>query len=394
MLSLGLALVAARARADDPTAPPSAVTRLEAAGQFDDAATALLVHARAPGVAPTTVREWVDRAVSHRLALGDMAGTTEALDTLAAADPSQVRVATRQLELGEVLARAHRWAECVVLHRRWLQRYGRRVDAALRARAGVALGDAWYAVGLHGYALGAWQEVRSVRPPPAITLANALGAERRAERTRETFARTLPGRDALAASLTTVQPRATPDTLAYWQARAVLAQLQHHFAAIPTPPTVPLHDTSDQAFSQGHLYPTTALIRFWIGACDDSIGPWLDDRLMASTPAYPHIASLLARCHLQAYKQLYELAMDRMTHESIREQAAGRDPTLVFSSHHGDRYRPSTLETVYYADLCLHTARRLRVPEAIPSCASIAHALVPGQEPGYHELFPTYLSGP
>lgn len=90
-LSLGLALVAARARADDPTASPSAVTRLEAAGQFDDAATALLAHARAPGVAPTTVREWVDRAVSYRLALGDIAGTTEALDTLAAADPSLVR---------------------------------------------------------------------------------------------------------------------------------------------------------------------------------------------------------------------------------------------------------------------------------------------------------------
>jgi hypothetical protein len=161
---LALVAWASVARADDAPSPDD-VRPLEAAGRFDEAAALLEQRATVPDVAPDVARAWLDRALNYRLALDDTEAATRILRALAAVAPV-AHVAARALDLGDVLIRRHQWRESATFHTAWLARYGRRADATLRARANVALGNAWRELGDAARAAVAYRRVRVVRLPP------------------------------------------------------------------------------------------------------------------------------------------------------------------------------------------------------------------------------------
>lgn len=160
---LALVAWAPGARADAPS--PDDVRPLEAAARFDEAAALLEQRATVPGVARAIARAWLDRALDYHLALGDVAPAALTLRSLAAVAPV-AHIAARELDLGDVLTRGRRWRESAAFHTAWLARYGRRADATLRARANVALGNAWRELGDEARAAVAYRRVRAVRLPP------------------------------------------------------------------------------------------------------------------------------------------------------------------------------------------------------------------------------------
>jgi hypothetical protein len=161
---LALVAWAPVARADDAPSPDD-VRPLEAAARFDEAAALLEQRATVPGLAPDAARAWLDRALDYRLALDDTEAAIRILRALAAVAPV-AHVAARELDLGELLTRGQRWRGSAALHTAWVARYGRRVDATLRARANVALGNAWRELGDAARAADAYRRVRAVRLPP------------------------------------------------------------------------------------------------------------------------------------------------------------------------------------------------------------------------------------
>jgi hypothetical protein len=158
-------LVAPLATADDLPSPGDA-RRHETMGRFDEAAEALERHAARQPPASAEAQSWIERAVSYRIALGDVATATRDVAALSMGGADREHVAELELDVATIFEREGRWRESLRFHDGWLRRHARDASPSLRARALAQLGDACRGLGDAVRATETYRRAVALAPTP------------------------------------------------------------------------------------------------------------------------------------------------------------------------------------------------------------------------------------